>query len=84
MDTTDIKNRSVVEILKILKTRTNGLSSQEAQNRLRDYGNNSIQKNEPVAFSCFLDIFGVPSPGWLRLPLSFRRLFANPRIFASS
>ena len=55
---------SVEETLQQLETKRNGLSSQEAESRLQQYGKNTISEKKQNAFLKFLSYFWGPTP-WM-------------------
>ena len=63
--TSDYKNVSIAETLKKLKTsRDNGLSAEEAQKRLAEYGYNEIEEKEEPLWHRILRRFWGPIP-WM-------------------
>lgn len=63
----DVKSQSIEEVLKKLNTSEKGLSSEEAQKRLDEYGPNAIPEHKRSPLKKFMGYFWGPIPGMIEI-----------------
>lgn len=63
----DVKNQTLEEVLKKLTTSRKGLSAEEAQKRLGEYGPNEIPEHKISPLRKFLGYFWGPIPGMIEI-----------------